>query len=264
MATRIRFREGGLAGHLYINRSPDATASALAIMCPGLPYEPAEEAITPSLTAAGFDVIQLQYAGTYDSDGLFSPNAALATVSELCNSLNRSRSLVNRKNGISIDVAARPTLLVGHSFGSWVAARALEHVDVPRCVLIAPSLGYGRDAHYAGLAVDVSHQADYVAAALPYTFRLESLDEWRHFFTDAGGTMWRPERMTSDTKIWPVLGTNDDGYDRNRIRSLIEELRRRHSFIEPLTLIPHVGHDLGDVAATAEWRNLLALLRARD
>src|SRR5690348_13378794 len=81
---RYRFRTSDeVAGHVYSSddaRRLDRAARRLVVFCPGLPYVPDREFVTTRFVEAGFDVIQIQYVGTYDSAGTFSPQSAVTSV----------------------------------------------------------------------------------------------------------------------------------------------------------------------------------------
>src|SRR5680860_100370 len=111
--TRYRWRSRGVAGNVF----DQGDGFPIALVLPGLPYVPGSSEYIERL-AEEFCVVQPQYAGTYDSEGEFTPSSAIRTVTDTIDRLEeglfdaRSERLIAR---------GCPEILVAQSFGTWVA-----------------------------------------------------------------------------------------------------------------------------------------------
>lgn len=252
--SRIRFRHDGLAGQLYTARSDNSLAAErLAVVCPGLPYVPTEEYVTKILLGCQYDVIQVQYPGTYDSEGVFCPESAIGVVSkilELCD----GGVIADPKTNEMLPLNRRVDTLIGHSFGSYVVLRSLsEGASVPNALVAAPFFAFGAARINAGVIANLSGHAAYLKRAMPHTIRMSSMREWHDFF------LVDPERIAIDAyqgatlpacRILPVVGERDPSFNvealQKYVGTLAVSLQTRGSrlAVEPLMVVPGAGHGL--------------------
>ena len=108
-------------------RGPHPTA----ILFHGLPGNEQNLDLAHALRRAGYNVLTFHFRGSWGSPGIFTlaggvddGNAAVAYV---------------EANASRIQIAERRLILIGHSYGGFVAARvAQSHPDIAATVLIAP------------------------------------------------------------------------------------------------------------------------------
>ncbi|MBP8533698.1 hypothetical protein [Streptomyces sp. MK37H] len=240
---KMRIREDGFAAHAYAHDK--ANLRNVAAVFPGLPYVPGLQECGEFLYSLGYDVVQPQYSGTYDSDGEFSPQSAVDSVSRLQKVLSRG-TLTDHRSGCTVTVQSGIEVAAAHSFGTWAVANAFVAGFRPKVLLLlSPFLGVGKNLSEAGARIDLSGQPDHIEKALPFTFRVSSQDEWRSFFTDGmfpfGAVAEGPQ-----SQIIGVTGGQDPGLDPERTRRRFLWFSKKYQVAvssAEFHIVPTAGHD---------------------
>lgn len=266
---RIRFRKDGLAASLHTKRTNlGQSSNKLALLCPGLPYVPGEEHVTTLLLNLGFDVIQIQYFGTYDSDGSFDPKSAIASVISAIDTC-LSGTIFDPKSGSSVALKRQVDLMVGHSFGSYVALSALNNdIHVPVVLVAAPYFCFGALRSTIGAGADLSRHASYMHEAMPFTLRMTSVTEWDRFFiSDKDRIAINPRKLSniSSTRIVSVVGADDSSFDKHKLKNYVDSLSNTAKEaqspiqVEPLIVVPNAGHGLKDTITMSLLESILSV-----
>lgn len=246
---RFRFDELGLAGYLF--RGQSRPTRGCAILCQGMPYVPCMEAIVPVLAKFGFDALQVQYPGTYDSAGKFAPKAVFQKIAGLGVSLARGNCPIDPRSEKPLRVQGNRLILVGHSFGSWITYQACLETDVFNYgLMFAPYFGFTEE-HGVNSPEELIHHLKYVRRAVPLTHRFADDDDWDRLY--CGVTADRSSRLRS--KVVPLLGAIDGGLDKTRIRQWISS--RDDERITPLQVFDEVGHGLEGFSSQKKMLELL-------
>jgi hypothetical protein len=240
---KMRIRSDGFAFHAYTHDR--RVIRRIAAVLPGLPYVPGLQECGGFLYSLGYDVVQPQYSGTYDSDGAFSPQSAIQSVTRLRGVLSKG-SVTDFRGGGTVTVEGGVEVAAAHSFGTWVLASALVSGFRPRAaLLLSPFLGVGDQLREAGARADLSGQPDHIHGALPLTFRLASVTEWRAFFTD-GSFSFGDAAGGGSTRLIGVTGGEDPGLEpertRRRFRWFVEKYAEACADSE-FHIVPNAGHD---------------------
>lgn len=197
---RVRFR--GIGASVFKAAAP----RALAINIPGLPGRMHATPIVPTLLEAGYDVLQLQYYGTYDSEGAFDPRRAHQTIIDAVEAL-RSGEVVEFGTNTQVVGDRPPRLLVAHSFGTYVALRALmAGAQFEKVLLFSPMLRLGRWSAVDGLELDLHAHVARIAEVLPLTHRIVSAEDLRRFFIE---DEWIPSAPVGTPRFGLFVGTED-------------------------------------------------------
>jgi len=256
MITRYRFRdtEEELAGQVFIE--PGRETIGFVIFCQGMPYIPYMEAIIPNIISNGLAAIQIQYSGTYDSGGAFTPLAAVDSVVRLSTMLKKGRKLLDAKHLIPINFSRKLCVVAGHSFGSWVAYQSCIR---SRCinygVMFAPYFGFTENHGVIGANSLITH-LDYVRRAVPLTHRFGENQKWDILYSgkedDCCENVYCP--------VLPLLGDLDDGLSASKINNWIKF--RGDQGIQPLQIFSGTGHGLEGFASDDHiadiWKKVLS------
>ena len=100
---KYRLRYGPVAADLFTQRSWASLDRPVAIVLPGLPDFAGPTALTSGLLGMGCAVLQPHLLGTYDSDGVFSPDGCRETLTRTWDAIVRGE-LAIADSAISIPV----------------------------------------------------------------------------------------------------------------------------------------------------------------
>lgn len=129
----IQFRSHGALINAQLYRPPGAGPHPTAVVLHGLPGNEQNLDLAQALRRAGWTVIAFHYTGSWGSGGQFSLRGGPDDVAALLAHLHVPN------NAKSWDVDPEHIVLVGHSYGGYVAARAAaESPAVMGVVLLAP------------------------------------------------------------------------------------------------------------------------------
>ena len=129
----IQFRSRGALLNAMLYRPPGVGPHPTAIVLHGLPGNEQNLDIAQVLRRAGRTVITFHYTGSWGSSGTFSLRAGIDDAVALLAYLHVPA------HAKSWDVDPERILLLGHSYGGYVAARtAVESAGVIGVVLLAP------------------------------------------------------------------------------------------------------------------------------
>jgi pimeloyl-ACP methyl ester carboxylesterase len=201
-----RFITNGIAGDIF-----DCGSDRTALFCNGLPGAIGPLPAVLAAENSGWNVLFVQYPGTYDSDGAFTVSEtveALATI--LVASTNGE--LRDPSDGSLLDPIPAVSLGIGHSFGGLVLTelvRARPSCAIERLLLLAPVYSYGKEVDY-GIREDLMRHLEYVRASRPRTYRVGDRESW---LPVASG-----KHVTEKTRAWTgsalaVVGDEDDTFD---------------------------------------------------
>lgn len=249
---KVRIREAGFALTGLVHEASEESAPApTALVAPGLPYTPSAGGMVERLHQQGFNAFQWQYPGTFDSAGSFSPQSAVQSLN-LANELLKQPSVFDLRSSTPVSLSTDGIqLLAGHSFGTWVITQALARGDVPvsSALLFSPFFDVGRNLYQAGVRADLSGQAIHIAEALPLTFRMSSLAEWKAFFGD-GLFPWPPvvakEPHPNPTRLYVSTGADDSALDPTAVETVMHSWLDRYRglvTLEDWAVVEGVGHE---------------------
>jgi len=247
---RYRWNQNGLAGNLFIGSNP----SKIALALPGLPYVPGAQDYFLELIDCGYSVIQPQYIGTYDSTGTFSPDSAICTVRSTIDELAQGIYDARSQN---IMISGKLDLVVAHSFGTWTAVNSLHSFSTSTpIVLLSPFFAMGRQKTDMGITIDLSDQVNYIARALPLTFRLSSPNEWLSFFND-GDYPPPMESMFANKLIICAVGSEDSAFNVEQMEEVLfkQFSKLANSFI--FRVASGVGHNATEVFRSSHVMEVL-------
>lgn len=230
MMEKARTRDAGLATQVYWP-SEEGFAHAAAFFA-GLPYVTDVEPTTEVLVDLGFGVFQPQYRGTYDSDGLFSPNSAIDTAFDLRDLLAAGKPIRDLREERDIEVPSRISVTAAHSFGTNVLLQAiLRGLEPDVAILLSPFFEFGADGEKAGAKVDMPKHVRHIRQALPLTIRMESAEIWERFFYKEKQSFPAPDaaQASRPTKLLCVVGEGDPGIDAAKSREYAEAFCDRYS-----------------------------------
>lgn len=259
---RFRIRQDGLAAHVYDNDVLNQD-KPIAIFCPGLPYEAREEAVTHELVRRGWQVLQIQYLGTYDSDGDFTPESSIQTVAK-ARTLLGSGSFIDHKSGDRFSFSVHRPVIIGHSFGAWVALRSLENESAPAsCCVFAPFLGFGNSRPDNGVKCELDRHVSYMAAAMPHTIRFRDTALWNDFFTSANDTEWIYTDVPAGSHVLLIVGEDDQSFDLKRLQEKTTLIRSKSAFSLELLVATQSGHSPEEMFdKEAEWATVINFLQS--
>jgi alpha/beta superfamily hydrolase len=93
--------------------------------------------LVASLTSAGFGVVELNYVGSWSNDGEFSWFGGVKDAEAVVRYLRSAEAKAMGLDGVGI-------ILVGHSYGGWVAMTTAVRDSALRCVAALASSDMGR------------------------------------------------------------------------------------------------------------------------
>jgi pimeloyl-ACP methyl ester carboxylesterase len=129
----IQFRSHGALINAQLYRPPGAGPHPTAVILHGLPGNEQNLDLAQVLRRAGWTVIAFHYTGSWGSGGQFSLRGGVDDAAALLAYLRVPT------NANSWDVDPEHIVLVGHSYGGYVAARvAAESSGIMGVVLLAP------------------------------------------------------------------------------------------------------------------------------
>jgi len=262
---KARVRTGGLAAQVYWEGNGGFERTVL--FAPGIPYVTDREAITPLLVNLGFGVVQVQYPGTYDSEGPFEPEGCAGVLLEWERILSREGRLFDLRGEAWIKVGGDVEVVAAHSFGTYAAAGAIIRGLRPRVALmLSPMFEFGSKAPEVGLQVDLDKHVRHISRALPLTFRMHSVDEWEHFF--AQESVFHPDEAKdvgeARTRLYCVVGDQDPSLNAPTSCKYVESFARKYSncFEQAKGVVVEGGtHDVESLLSPAVVEEITALLK---
>lgn len=250
---RTRIRELGLAAHIYQPDRQIAVDAPLAVFAPGLPFEAREESMSSYLVEHGWQVLQVQYPGTYDSDGDFTPDSAIESMG-IANAIIENGEVWDHKSNRFVRISTASPVLIGHSFGAWVALRSTEFFSCfESCLAIAPYYAFGKDKERNGIHSTLEWHVPYIHATMPHTIRLSDVEKWNEFFTFSSGTEWDPKKCNTDLKVRTVVGTEDESFDVEKLASRTSEFKALDGIDLELIIIDGAGHAPEEMFGGDRW-----------
>jgi len=240
---RYRFRDSDelIAGQVYLGSGSETRG--YMIFCQGMPYVPCMEAIVPKAIKSGLAVIQVHYAGTYDSDGSFTPQEAIQSIIRFALQLTDGKDLLDIRSLNPIKFGRSLSVIAGHSFGSWIAYQCCIQSSVfDYCLMFAPYFGFTERHGVVGAESLITH-LDYVRRAVPLTHRFGDAPAWDNLYLGKESDSVNKAQCP----VIPMLGSLDTGLDVKHIQAWIRE--RADVGIRAISLIDGVGHGLEGFAS---------------
>jgi hypothetical protein len=253
---RYAYRCDGLAGEVFLD--PTRSPNSVAIFCFGFPGTIGPNPIVNLLAASGYAVVVHQYAGTYDSDGYFTPQASVDSITTIAHRLAEGNFTdIKKGNPIPIGDYPQTKLIVGHSFGCFLGGRAATQIrGVEAVLLLAPILGYGHVPFEYGVLEDGIAQLEYVRRARPHTYRFSDLDDWRALFRGERNS-WSPRQINAK-RVLAVVGDADPDFNVRLIvpafPAILTSLYGR-TVQGSISVVPGAGHSVDDLLTdeVKEW-----------
>jgi hypothetical protein len=249
---RYRFRDLSteLSGQIYFRELSDT--KACAIICQGLPYSPCIEAIVYPLIESGFAAIQIQYSGSFDSGGRFTPLETIQSVGKILQILQKEGGLIDIKSLTPIPLPSNQCIVIGHSFGSWVAYQSCTRFSgLHAGIMVAPYFGF-TEKHGVANPKLLSEHLNYVRRAVPLTHRFEDQSQWE--------SLYRGEQITSYSPLgcplYPILGSEDMNLVENKLSAWIDS--RSEPLLHKLKIVEGAGHGLESIASSHAFKDALS------
>ncbi len=245
---KYRIIYNGVAADLFTDRTWPSLDRPLAIFLPGLPDFCGPTALTSALVREGVAVLQPHFAGTYDSDGLFSPEGCRITLRETSHAITDG-NLVPVGSKSPLAVAPTVTSLIGHSFGGITALRYFnEFRDLHALIFTSAALHYSHEDPDYGLAEDGMEIYESLHASNPRTYRPAPISEWECILRGLDQLPNRPLGTVHCVRV--IYGENDKYFDINVARRNVPELISAYAHtIAGLTIevVQGAGHYLPEL-----------------
>jgi hypothetical protein len=223
---KYRFIDNGLAGDVYYPHPNTGIKPKTAGMYLfGFPSFIGPIEVTTALVADGLLSFQPHYYGSYDSDGLFSPNSVVET-SKTSQALFDRGYITRMPDGSKFELPEKLEILIGHSFGCFAAIRAVPFLKTLKVlVLLAPTIHYSRTNPDFGVDEDGVAQIESVRISNPKTYRLASAEEWRVPMLGQDPIPNLGNHPTLE-EVVVVVGENDKYFDLKALRANLPLLIR--------------------------------------
>lgn len=206
---KFRFIDNGLAGDIYYpDPSCGVEPTSAGIFLFGFPFFVGPNEVSTALVSAGMMSFQPHYYGSYDSEGVFSPESLIETC-------KTSQALFDRgfvtKMPEKKQTALNPKLelCIGHSFGTFAAIRAVQYFHTLKVlVLLAPTIHYSHQDPDMGVNEDGLENLEAVRLTNPHTYRLANNDAWRDVLTGKDPIPSLPDHPTLKD-VYVIVGEKD-------------------------------------------------------
>ncbi|MFJ5306792.1 alpha/beta hydrolase family protein [Streptomyces sp. NPDC088350] len=255
---KYRLRYGSIAADLFVDRAWGALHRPLAIFLPGLPDFIGPTALTTELVRHGVTVLQPHLAGTYDSDGLFSPDGCRDTLRQTSKAISEG-GLVPAGGSRPLNVEPTKISLIGHSFGGITALRWFGELQgLNSLFFTSAALHYSRQSPDYGLDEDGRASFESLAASNPHTYRVGDMEAWDPILTGIDPLPSHPLGAVSSVKL--IYGASDKYFDLDAVRENAPDLVSAYVDVDrgvSLEVVPGAGHYLPEIVAA---RSLEALM----
>jgi pimeloyl-ACP methyl ester carboxylesterase len=255
---KYRLRYGSIAADLFTDRSWKSLRRPLAIFLPGLPDFVGPTALTTELVRHGVAVLQPHLVGTYDSDGLFSPEGCRDTLRQTDKAIFE-RSLVPAGDSQPIALEPTKTSLIGHSFGGITALRWFNELrGLNSLIFTSAALRYGRTSPDYGLKEDGRESYASLAVTNPHTYRPASIDAWDAILRGVDSLPDGSLGSVDNVKL--IYGENDKYYDLEAVQQNVPRLvssyvTSAHGVV--LDIVQGAGHYLPEIVAAKPLPSLI-------
>ena len=118
---------------LYLPQQPNGK---VILYVPGLPGHPRKRDLGESFAANGFTFFEMRFQGSWESDGVFTMDNCVASLTEAYNFVQKGVGMELRR-GVEKTWAHNEIILFGNSFGGGVILSS-DIKDQLTCVLLAP------------------------------------------------------------------------------------------------------------------------------
>lgn len=225
----------------------DVGADRTALFCNGLPGAIGPLPAVLAANAAGWNVLFIQYPGTYDSDGEFGVAITVETLHDVLEAY-AAGALIDPSSGQSPAKRPAVTLAIGHSFGGYILTelvRSFPSTTIQRALLLAPVFTYQGDPD-VGIREDLLQHLQYVKASRPRTYRFCDSDGWsraasgRYLANGAPG--WAGQ-------VLAVVGSDDDTFEVDVVATEFERFYRSQTGATDVRLrvISDAGHGMDEL-----------------
>ena len=221
---RYKITFGDLLVDVYEKSVGQSSRSALFL--PGFPATIAENFVTKLLNQMGYCVFFPQYPGTYDSGGSFTPRASIEATKTIVTGVSKGE-VENLKNQKTVTVPSKISLVVGYSFGAYIAARSLPDLpDVNSFLAMSPAFSYGPSTPDMGFSEEGMKFLSYVERTRPLTYRLGDGEEWRDFYNGKQNSL-QSAKQGSDFEMLVVAGEQDSSIDASVLETGLPDFFKR-------------------------------------
>jgi len=226
---RYRFRYKGIICDVYEPKSGSTPYAAIFLY--GFPATIGENSATDLLLSCGFTVLQPHYSGTYDSDGLFSPQSAIETLQTLIEAMSSGEAYDLKKEFLRT-LPTDAVICVGYSFGCMIALRALPYLSCLRTLLlVSPALSYGNAPLRSGFREGGPEFLDYVRRSRPFTYRLAEALFWNELYSGAFNDPTGPP-SESLRSIVGLVGRQDPAFDLELLQQNFISVIQRYTNVQ--------------------------------
>jgi hypothetical protein len=227
---RFLFKHNGIMSDVY--EPEGGLAEHAAILLYGFPATISENAATDLLVSSGFSVFQPHYPGTYDSEGLFTPQSAVEVIPNLLEALSHGEVRDLKKNSIRA-VPRKVVVCIGYSFGCMISLRGIPYLtSLHSLLLLAPAISYGHAPIPSGWNETGPSFLDYLRRSRPFTYRLGETHSWHEFYNGALNypTGESPESLHT---IVGVAGAKDGSFNHAVLQQNFAPVVQRYAGSHP-------------------------------
>jgi esterase/lipase len=243
---RYRTRIDGTTIDVYEKVKGKSKKTALVLL--GFPATLGETKLTKLLVEQDYCVVVPHYPGTYDSDGEFTPSNSIDMVEHICSGLKSP--VVNLKTNSPISISENVELIVGYSFGAFVAVNSLFHVNtIKKALFISPALVYGESVIDMGFTEEGEAFLDYIKRTRPHTYRMGSIDEWHQFYSGQYNEFESIVNTSTSLSILSLIGKEDGSIDFTSYADNSDKFFRYYfnPTLNEIICVDEAGHSLGGI-----------------
>jgi fermentation-respiration switch protein FrsA (DUF1100 family) len=255
---KYRLRYDSIAADLFTDRAWTSLRRPLTVFFPGLPDFVGPTALTTELVRHGAAVLQPHLAGTYDSDGLFSPEGCRHTLRATAKAISEN-GLTPAGSEQSVGLEPTKISLVGHSFGGITVLRYFdEFQNLDSLIFTSAALHYSRKAPDYGLDEDGRGSFESLSVSNPYTYRLGDIGEWDSILRGTDPLPQQPLGNVDSIRI--IYGEKDKYFDLDAVRQNVPDLVAAYASSAhgiTLDIVPGAGHYLPELVAAKPLESLV-------
>lgn len=248
-----RFRSKNI---IYDSYLPKKQNGKVILYVPGLPGHPRKKALGEALAKKGFIFFEMRYPGSWESDGNFTFDNCVKSISKAYIFILKGRAIELRRN-ILRKWDTKKIILLGSSFGGGVVLSSRIRSPL-QLVVLAPitNLNHLRKSLYI-LSTGDDDLYTLLTRGYKNVYRGLTRKDWNNFL--AGKTLINPEKNIQNLKnkrLLIIQGAGDDVIMPIHTEQYVASLRDKKIDITSIT-IKGVSH--GSTLEQAALRYLLKI-----
>jgi hypothetical protein len=266
----INIRKNGLGAILRFPSFDGDYIRISAASFTGIPTTNTTTASTKLLTSFGYGVIQPQYIGTYDSDGILTPENCVKTISKAFYLDDQNKFIFDYHSNKQSKLSSKSDILMAHCVGGCFSLNAILRGFRPHVVILfAPICEYGPNRRDAGTDIDFVKYVKYMKNVYTHTHRFDS-QLWENFFLHDSNFHPLPGECAiseKKSKLLVLMGDQDEMVDVHRCKNFIEHFAKKYSHVLELSefvCVPQAKHNVQSILSpsTIEFINNWLILHS--